>query len=162
VDLDGLTEVELAIWRSLQTSPSEFYLLRVKRIERIFAQPSIVQELTPGVFTCVVPHSSYTLGSKRSVDGGGPSLLSNFKISAGWTNAYEDNPTAGPGNFFTSYADTTEIATLNAAFAPPSGSVCYVNYSASAWLAKMTPGMSWNPYSSASDRHAGSVTFEGA
>lgn len=161
--LDGLTEDELRFWRSVHMDATGFYLLRIRRRERILCQDSIVQESPPGTFFCSVPHSSYTLGSKLSVAGAGPSLLSNFKVGKSWGLTMDDNQTAGAEQFFQSYADATEIATLAAAFAPPAGSRCYVSFDASGWLAKPAPGRFTYQYVDGSEGlYRATVGFVGA
>lgn len=162
IQLDALSESELALWRAFHLNATEFYILEIKSTERILAQDAVVQVDVAGNFFCAVPHSSYTLGSKRSVENGGPTLLSRFRVAQDWKVAMEDTAAPGPGNFFTSYADLTEIATLNAAFAPPAGSRCWVCFSATAWLACPAPGFSWAPVTARSDLHTGSLTFRGA
>jgi hypothetical protein len=137
ITLEGITETELEFWRALHGNAGDFYILKLFRSVRFIAQDSVSREPSVGVFKCTVPHSSMTLGSKRAVDAGGNSLLSAMRIYGTWSEAMEDSPTAP--NFFASYSDTLEEATLGGG-PPPSGASVWVNFSCFGWLAKPKPG----------------------
>lgn len=156
VELDALSFEDRTKWRSLAITTSGFYFVRLLRTERLRALAAITFD-DGGVVKVRLPHSSYSLASKRSVAVSGPSLLSDFLVDTIWGNAWQE-----VGSLITvpSYSDATETLTLGGAAI--AGEVVFINFSASAWLAKVAKGPQISPVVGAPHLHAGSVTFEGA
>lgn len=159
-EFDPLDEGQLAFWRSIHLHPSDFYILRIKRTERILAQDCIVYGAGANR-KVVVPHSSYTQASKRVVAAGGASLLSNVSAKVLWTDAIQERLTAPHVNVAGVYDDATEILSLlNVLDTPTAGNRVYVSFSSSAWIVKMKPSPGWSPVPARSDLHRMALTFE--
>lgn len=160
VDFDPLDELHLSFWRAVQLHPTDFYLLRLKRKERILSQDCIVYGAGANR-KVVFPHSSYTLASKRCVQNGWPSLLSDISCKVLWSDAIQEKFTPPHVNVFSSYDDVNEIASLlNVLDTPTEGKRVYASFTATAWLVKLAPGFGWAPVSSRADLHRASLTFE--
>jgi hypothetical protein len=158
VSLDALSFEDRAKWRSLAITTSAFYFVRLLRTEKLLGLAAITFSES-GAIKVRLPHSSYSLASKRSVAVGGASLLSGFLVHTIWGNAWQE---LGSTITVPSYDDATETLTLGGVGVPVAGVVVYINFAASAWLAKLAKGPQISPVVGAPSLHAGSVTFEGA
>lgn len=155
--LDGLSFEDRAKWRSLAITTGEFYIVRMLRRERLFGIAATAYS-DGGTIKVRLPNSSYVLASKKSVANGGPGLITQFSVYTSWAASIGDGTTP-----ITVTGPAADGVTLTLGGAPPAdGQVVYINFSATAWLAKVAQGPQFNPITGAPPFHTGTIVFEGA
>ncbi len=155
--LDGLSFEDRAKWRSLAITTGEFYIVRMLRRERLFGIAATAYD-DGGTIKVRLPNSSYSLASKKSVAAGGPGLVTLFSVFTSWADSIADGTSV-----ITVTGPAADGVTLTLGGVPPAdGQVVYINFTATAWLAKVGQGPQFNPITGAAPNHSGTIVFEGA
>jgi hypothetical protein len=162
IPFDGLDDDQIDLLRGFHRIATSFYVVALRKRERVRAFGSIVFESPAGsgTFVANVPPNSYTLASRRVVAAGGASLLESFNVSVGtdwWRNVQDLTD-----NKFLSYSDADEVVTLDPAQGPyTEGDRAWISFTTLGFLARVVPGFGFAPTPGRVDVSRGAITFEG-